>query len=125
MQANANFQAIRLVVEAGRQADLEVRNLKRDLEVFRIDAALAEDREKDLKKKIFIRERDIEKLNKDLELERAAHVETHEAWSAKWNEALASVGTPEEEVTQELDVEAPEPLAGTTEQPEKDDMETN
>jgi septal ring factor EnvC (AmiA/AmiB activator) len=125
-----NFQAIRLVAEAGRAADLELKALQSDLEVFRTNAAFAENTERELRGRLQAHEKEIGRLERALERERAEHEQTHLAWTAKWDEAVAAAdqGSPEEEQPLRLEESVdPRPevaLVGPVEELEKTNMET-
>ncbi|KAF5187954.1 hypothetical protein FRX31_022459 [Thalictrum thalictroides] len=70
---------------------------------------VAEQGERDLRKKLNMKTKENEQLAQALEDEKKDHKATYEAWKARWDEVLA-MGTPEEESTpmvEELEADAP------------------
>ncbi|KAF5177517.1 hypothetical protein FRX31_032896, partial [Thalictrum thalictroides] len=99
---NANFQGIRLIAEAGEAADLELKAVKDNLEACKRQLIVAEQCERDLRKKLQSKEKEVDQLVQVLEEEKKDHRATYEAWKAKWDE-LMTIGTPEEEGTPVVD----------------------
>ncbi|KAF5188807.1 hypothetical protein FRX31_021607 [Thalictrum thalictroides] len=79
MQVNANFQGICLIAEADEAADLELRNVKDNLKVCKRQLIVAEQGERDLRKKLSIKVKENEQLTQTLEEEKKDHRATYEA----------------------------------------------
>ncbi|KAF5205201.1 hypothetical protein FRX31_005212, partial [Thalictrum thalictroides] len=100
---NANYQGLRLIVESGAEADLELKQVKDALHQFKNRAFVAEQQVKHKDRELADKDAEIELLKESVAEEKARRVEIHNAWKLHCDQLtaeLVAVGSPEEEETQ-------------------------
>ncbi|KAF5188529.1 hypothetical protein FRX31_021884 [Thalictrum thalictroides] len=111
---NANYQGLRLIVESGAEADLELKQVKDALHQFKNRAFVADQHVKHKDRELADKDAEIELLKESVAKEKARRVENHNAWKLHCDQLtaqLVAVGSPEEEETQvggELEASTPQ-----------------
>ncbi|KAF5201913.1 hypothetical protein FRX31_008500 [Thalictrum thalictroides] len=107
---NANFQGLRLIAEAGAEADLELKTVKDSLNEFKNRSYVAEQQVRDLTQELSMKKNEVEILAKTLIEELNNHRLTYEAWKACCDDLtyqLNDLGSPEEGETREVEEQVP------------------